>query len=152
MKKILGLTTLLLCLLGTQTALADFTLSEPSNDLEVSVNCADMGNAGVSVSVFGDGASEVEPAFVYQTKGTADGAYLVDMQLSSNASGNYTVSVFDIEKKYLKSCLYNYSPRRESKCLDCEYLFICRGGCPGRSLDNNMWDGDYLCPIIKDYK
>jgi len=99
MKKILGLTTLLLCLLGTQTALADFTLSEPSNDLEVSVNCADMGNAGVSVSVFGDGASEVEPAFVYQTKGTADGAYLVDMQLSSNASGIYTVSVFDIAKK-----------------------------------------------------
>lgn len=61
-------------------------------------------------------------------------------------------SLLDIEKKYLKSSLYNYSPRKESKCLDCEYLFICRGGCPGRSGDNNMWDGDYLCPIIKDYK
>lgn len=61
-------------------------------------------------------------------------------------------SLLDIENKYLKSCLYNYSPERESKCLDCEYLIICRGGCPGRSVDKNMWAGDYLCPIIKDNK
>lgn len=60
-------------------------------------------------------------------------------------------SLLNIEKFYIKHYLYNYTPSKKSKCLDCEYVLICRGGCPGRSRDNkNIWEGDFLCPIIEN--
>lgn len=57
-------------------------------------------------------------------------------------------NLLDIEKKYIKSPLYDYKLSEESKCLNCKYLLICRSGCPGRSKDSNIWAGDFTCPIL----
>ena len=56
----------------------------------------------------------------------------------------------DIAKISNSSKLYEYKLNDTSPCYSCKYLAICRGGCPGRSIDMyDMWSGDFLCPEIK---
>ena len=56
----------------------------------------------------------------------------------------------DIDKTSNDSRLYEYKLNNTSTCYSCKYLAICRGGCPGRSINMyDMWSGDFLCPEIK---
>lgn len=62
-----------------------------------------------------------------------------------------TNNISEIEKTSNECKLFQYCLPEDSTCKECQYLNICRGGCPGRTecSASDLWSGDLMCPLIQ---